>query len=308
MTEPQPSSHARTVAVSALVTGFVLFVLAIVLAVSGGDGGGGDGAPRAGDTTATTATARRPARRPPALPAQPAVPANAPGAHKAPDEAVPVLAYDVINEPRAGTADPSIWVPPDEFEAQMQHLADNGYHAVTMRQVWAAWKEGGVLPSKPIVISFDTGYHSVHASALPVMRERRFPGTLFLDPGQTEADFPASEVKALIEAGWELGAQPAGEGEITAASDEDLDQAIGGARRRLQREFGRRVEFLSYPGGRFDERVGSAADRAGFLGALTLEEGLASPEDPPYELDRIPVRNGDGAEGLARKLEAAGQG
>ncbi len=291
MSDPSPSRHARTVAVSALVTGFVLFVVAIVTAVSGGGDGNGDR--RVGATTATTERAeRRPARRRPALPAQPSVPANAPGAHKAPDEAVAVLVYDVINEPRADTADPSIWVPPDEFEAQMTHLADNGYHAVTMRQVWAAWKEGGVLPSKPIVISFDTGYHSVYANALPVMRERQFPGTLFLDPAQTEADFPVSEVKGLIGAGWELGAQPSDDGDVP------------GARRRLQREFGRRVEFMSYPGGRFDPTAATAAESAGFLGALTLEEGLASPDEPPFELDRIPIRNGDGAEGLARKLAA----
>lgn len=292
MSEPPPSRHARTVAVSARVTGFVLFVVAIVTAVSGDGDGNGDR--RVGATTPTTERAeRRPARRPrPALPAEPSVPVNAPGAHKAPDEAVPVLVYEVVNEPRADTADPSIWVPPNEFEAQMTHLADDGYHAVTMRQVWAAWKQGGVLPSKPVVISFDTGYHSVYANALPVMRERRLPGTLFLDPAQTEADFPASEVKALIQAGWELGAQPSDDGDVP------------GARRRLRQEFRRRVEFMSYPGGRFDATASAAADAAGFLGAMTLEEGVASPDEPPFELDRIPIRNGDGADGLARKLEA----
>jgi peptidoglycan/xylan/chitin deacetylase (PgdA/CDA1 family) len=310
MSEPQPSRHARTIAVSALAAGFVLFVLAIVTAVSGGGGGGGDEV-RVDATTATTAPrpARRPAREAPRLATEPSVPANAPGAHKAPDEAVPILAYEVVNQPRTDTADPSVWVPPDEFEAQMTYLADNGYHPVTVRQMWAAWKDGGVLPSKPIVISFDTGYHSVYASALPVMRERSFPGTLFLAPRQLEADFPESEVTALIEAGWELDAQPAGDGsDLTSATDEQLDLAIVGARRELQRRFGRRVDFFSYPAGRFDERVAGAVEAAGFLGAVTLEEGPASPEDPPHELPRIPVRNGDGADGLARKLEAAGQG
>ena len=311
MSQPPPSSHARTVAVAALATGFVLFVLAIVLALTSGDGGGGGGdeGTRAGATTATTKRpAKPPARKQPALATEPAVPANAPGAHKAPEEAVPVLAYGVINEPRSDTADPSIWVPPEEFREQMAYLADNGYHPVTMRQLWAAWKDGGLLPDKPIVISFDTGYHSVHSNALPILRERQFPATLFLALRQTEADFPASEVKALIGAGWELGGQPSGEGDITSASEEQLDQAIGGARRELQRQFGRRVEFMSYPDGRFDDRVASAAESSGFLGAMTLEEGLASPEEPPYELDRIPVRNGDGEDGLARKLESVAQG
>jgi peptidoglycan/xylan/chitin deacetylase (PgdA/CDA1 family) len=294
MSDRPPSRYARTVAVSALVTGFVLFVLAIALAFNGGDGGGGG--ERRAATTGTTA--QRPARRParPVLPAGPPVPANAPGAHRAPDEAVPVLAYDVINEPRSDTADPSIWVPLDEFEAQMTFLADGGYHAVTMSQVWAAWKSGGVLPAKPVVISFDTGYHSVYANALPVMRERAFPGTLFLKPAQIQGDFPAAEVKGLIAAGWELGAQPG----------EDLN--VASSRRALETAFRRRVQFFSYPAGQFDESAPAALREAGFLGALTLDEGLASPQDPPYQLKRIPVRNGDGADGLEQKLSDAEAG
>lgn len=295
MSERPPSRHARTVAVSALVTGFVLFVLAIALAFDD-DGGGGDGTRAAGTTATTSRPAPRPRPRAPVYPAEPAVPANAPGAHRNANEAVPILAYDVINSPREDTADPSIWVPPEEFREQMAFLADNGYHAITMRQLWAAWKENGVLPSKPVVISFDTGYHSVYSNALPAMRERAFPGVLFLDPNQTQGDFPATEVQALIGAGWELGAQPAGE---------NLD--VLAARRTLQRTFRRRVQFFSYPGGRFDPSAPEALASSGFLGAVTLNEGLASPDEPRFELDRIPVRNGDGADGLERKLSEAGE-
>jgi peptidoglycan/xylan/chitin deacetylase (PgdA/CDA1 family) len=304
MSDRPPSRHARTVAVAALVTAFVMFLLAVVLAMSSGDGGR---SPSRAATTSTTA--KRPAAPKPAAPAGPAepgVPANAPGAHQAASESVPILAYDVINRPKSGVADPSIWVPADEFTAQMTYLADQGFHPVTLRQVWAAWKEQGVLPSKPIVITFDTGYHSVYANAFPVLRERSFPATLFLDPAQTQADFPATEVKELIQAGWELGAQPSGQGDILSATDEQLAQAVGGARRELQRQLGRRVEFLSYPAGKFDQRVSSAVQSAGFLGAVTLQEGLASPQDPPYELKRIPIRNGDGADGLTQKLKSAG--
>jgi peptidoglycan/xylan/chitin deacetylase (PgdA/CDA1 family) len=305
MSDRPPSRHARTVAVAALVTGFVMFVLAVVLAMSSDDGGR-PSSPRAATTSTTAKRPSAPRPAAPAGPAEPGVPANAPGAHQAASESVPILAYDVINQPRPSVSDPSIWVPPNEFTAQMTYLADQGFHAVTLRQVWAAWKEQGVLPSKPIVITFDTGYHSVYSNAFPVLREHSFPATLFLDPAQTQADFPDSEVKELIQAGWELGAQPSGQGDILSATDEQLAQAIGGARRELQRQFGRRVEFASYPAGKFDQRVSSAVQSAGFLGAVTLQEGLASPQDPPYELKRIPVRNGDGADGLTRKLQAAG--
>ncbi|MDX6696780.1 MAG: hypothetical protein QOE65_177 [Solirubrobacteraceae bacterium] len=294
MNDRPPSRHARTVAVTALATGFALFVLAIALAFNS-DNSSKPGS-RAATTTSTTARpGRRPVRRAPVYPAEPAVPANAPGAHRDANESVPVLAYSVINEPRSDTADPSVWVSPAEFTAQMSFLADSGFHAITARQLWAAWKENGVLPAKPVVISFDTGYHSVYANALPTMRQHAFPGVLFLDPNQTQADFPANEVQGLIAAGWELGSQPAGD---------DLD--VLSARRGLQRTFGRRVQFFSYPNGQFDPSAPSALQSSGFLGAFTLDPGLASPKDSRFELKRIPVRNGDGADGLRQKLSDAG--
>jgi peptidoglycan/xylan/chitin deacetylase (PgdA/CDA1 family) len=309
---PQPPRRApteeeirrrRIVAFSALGTAFLLLVLAVVLAVagSGGDGGGG----QAAQTETQATTPKKPKKRKPAAPGFPAVPATAPGAHKAPDEAVPILVYNVIREPQPDTANPEDWVPPAEFAEGMDYLANQGFHPVTLRQVWAAWKEGGLLPSKPVVISFDTGYHSVLANALPVLRGHKWTATLFLQASQTEADFPADQVKTLLEAGWELDAHGQSGAELTTLSDEELDAEVAGARRALQRDFNAKVEFFSYPQGSSDERVSQAVEAAGYLGAVTLDEGLATP-DQPYELKRIPIKNGDGEQGLAEKLQSAG--
>ena len=78
-----------------------------------------------------------------------------------------------------------------------------------------------------------------------------------------------------------------------------------GARRAIQRDFNAKVDFFSYAQGSFDERVAQAVEAAGYLGAATLDEGLATP-DLPYELKRIPIKNGDGEQGLAEKLQSAG--
>jgi peptidoglycan/xylan/chitin deacetylase (PgdA/CDA1 family) len=293
----------RIIAFSALGTAFVMLLLAVVLAVagSGGDNGGGQAA-----QPETQVTTPKKAKKPkPAAPGFPAVPATAPGAHNAPNEAVPILVYNVIKEPQPDTANPEEWVPPNEFAEAMDYLSKQGFHAVTLRQVWAAWKERGLLPSKPVVISFDTGYHSVLANALPVLRGHEWTGTLFLQASQTEADFPADQVKTLLEAGWELDALGQSGTDLTSLSDEELDAEVVGARRALQRDFNAKVDFFSYPQGSFDERVAQAVEAAGYLGAATLDEGLATP-DQPYELKRISIKNGDGEQGLAEKLQSAG--
>jgi peptidoglycan/xylan/chitin deacetylase (PgdA/CDA1 family) len=310
---PQPPRHVpteeeirrrRIIAFSALGTGFAMLLLAVVLALAGSGGDGGGGQASKPETQATTP--KKPKKRKPAAPSFPAVPATAPGAHKAPDEVVPILVYNVIREPQPDTANPEEWVPPDEFAEAMDYLAKQGFHPVTLRQVWAAWKERGLLPSKPVVISFDTGYHSVLANALPVLRGHEWLGTLFLQASQTQADFPADEVKTLLRAGWELDSHGQTGADLTTLSDEELDAEVTGARRALQRDFAAKVEFFSYPQGRFDERIKQSVEAAGFLGAATLDEGLATP-DEPYELKRIPIKNGDGEQGLADKLQSAGE-
>jgi peptidoglycan/xylan/chitin deacetylase (PgdA/CDA1 family) len=290
-------------ALGAVIGAFVLFLLAIVLAVvdSGGDGGG------AGVAQTTTTARKPPARKRPKRPAPgfPAVPASAPGAHKAPTESVPILAYAVINTPQPDTTNSQDWVPPEEFKAQMQYLSTQGFHPVTLRQVWAAWKEGGLLPSKPIVISFDAGYHSVYANALPELRARKWPGTLFLQVDQTQADFPPEEVKGLLGAGWELDSHGSTGADLTGLSDQELATEVTGSRQQLRQEFGGLVQFFSYPQGRVDDRVVQAVQGAGYLGGATFDQGLASPGDPDH-MARIPVHNGDGESGMADKLRASG--
>jgi peptidoglycan/xylan/chitin deacetylase (PgdA/CDA1 family) len=293
----------RQIAVGAIAAAFLMLVFAVVLAVAGS---GGDGNSVGAPTTTTTAKKPPARRRPqPRVPGFPTVPASAPGAHRAPTEAVPILVYTVINAPRPDTTNSQEWVPPAEFGEQMTYLATQDFHPVTLRQVWAAWKERGFLPSKPIVISFDVGYHSVYANALPVLQQHKWPATLFLQVNQLQADFPIAEVRALAQAGWELDSHGQTGADLTGLSDEELDTEVTGSRQAIRRNFGRRVDFFSYPGGRSDEHVVSAVEAAGYLGAATLDPGRADREDP-FALKRIQVENGDGKQGLADKLSSAG--
>ena len=57
--------------------------------------------------------------------------------------------YHVIAPPPAGAPFPGLYVPPSEFSEQMHALAAAGWHAVTLDQLAANWREGAPLaPSR----------------------------------------------------------------------------------------------------------------------------------------------------------------
>jgi peptidoglycan/xylan/chitin deacetylase (PgdA/CDA1 family) len=293
----------RAVALAALVAAFVMLVLAVSLATCGGGGGGSERA--ATTTTSPKAPAKkRPAARKPAATPPGAVPPTAPGAHKDPNAAVPVLMYHVINTPKPGTAEPELWVSRDDFQAQMKYLADHGYHGVTLRQVWDAWHKGGLLPSKPIVISFDDGYHSHYTNALPILKSQGWPGVENLEVNQTQEDLKPDEVKALIAAGWEVDAHTISHPDLTTLDDSQLQQEVAGSRQQIRQQYGVPVDFFCYPAGRFDDRVIAAVKAAGFVGATTTQLGLAKPDEDPYQLPRVRVNGSDGVDGMASSLSA----
>jgi peptidoglycan/xylan/chitin deacetylase (PgdA/CDA1 family) len=214
--------------------------------------------------------------------------------------------YHVINSPPPGTAQPELWVPKETFAAEMDWLGGHGYHAVTLQRVWDAWHHGALLPSRPIVISFDDGYTSHLTNALPVLRSHRWPGVENLQVNQTRYDLKPDAVRTLIRAGWEIDAHTFSHPDLTTVGDAQLHHEIADSRAVIRRTYGVPVNFFCYPAGRYDDKVIAAVRAAGFLAATTTEPGLATPGEPPYQLKRIRVNGSDGPEGLAKNLASVG--
>lgn len=217
--------------------------------------------------------------------------------------------YHVISDPRAGAPFPELFVNAADFAAQMRWLERHGYHPVTLRAVWDHWHRGTPLPKRPIVVSFDDGYRSVAHAALPPMRDRGWPGVLNLTVKNLRVAGGISErqVRRLIAAGWEIDSHTISHPDLTSLGERELARELAGSRRQLRRLFGVPVDFFCYPAGRYDARVIAAVRRAGYLGATTTRDGLATP-DKPYELRRVRVSRSDGVTGLAKKLEGLERG
>jgi peptidoglycan/xylan/chitin deacetylase (PgdA/CDA1 family) len=216
---------------------------------------------------------------------------------------VPILMYHVLGDPPPGAPFPQLYVSDADFAGQMRWLARHGYTAVTLRSVWDHWHGRGSLPTRPVVVSFDDGYRSVAHSAFPTLRERSWPGVLNLAVKnlQVRGGISERQVRRLIAGGWEIDAHSLSHADLTAIDRGQLAREVAGSRRELQTLFDIPVDFFCYPGGEYNEAVVEAVRQAGFLGATTTVEGLASPA-APFELRRVRVGRSDGVSGLGAKL------
>ena len=216
--------------------------------------------------------------------------------------AVPILMYHVIGIAPAGARNPDLYVKQGEFIAQLRYLVTNGYHAVTLQQVYDFWHNGGTLPDKPVVLSFDDGDTPDFTVVAPLLNQLQWPGTLNLIVGRHKLRFKKPIVRALIKAGWEIDSHTVTHTDLPGLSAKQLAFEVGASRKQLQALYHVPVNFFCYPSGRFDPAAVAAVKKAGYLGATTTLGGLARPSQG-FLMRRVRVSGGESIASFAALLK-----
>lgn len=88
---------------------------------------------------------------------------------------IPVLMYhhidDSIND---------VTVTQETFESHMQALSDAGYTTISTAELYEYVMGNGVLPEKPLLITFDDGYLSNYDIAYPILEKYGMKATIFV--------------------------------------------------------------------------------------------------------------------------------
>jgi peptidoglycan/xylan/chitin deacetylase (PgdA/CDA1 family) len=191
----------------------------------------------------------------------------------------------------------------------MKALKDAGWQAVTLDQLEAYWTKGVPLPGtgKPVVLTFDNGYHSQYANALPVLHKLGWVADenmqlQGLPP--SEGGLTTAEVKGLVDAGWELDTQGISHADLITLSPSALHEQVAVARTEVQRRWHVPVNWFCYPSGHYDATVIAEVKASGYAGSTTVVPGWASPREDSYRLPRLRVLGGTSPQSLLSEIAA----
>ena len=176
-------------------------------------------------------------------------------------------------------------VPQAEFLKQMQRMAGEGYHGVSVGRAIQSFG------SKFVCLTFDDGCETDLLCACPALKEFGFGATFYITLGFLGRPGYLSErqVRELHTLGFEIGCHSQTHPYLTDVDEQILKDETSGAKQRLEQIIGAEVEHFSCPGGRWDRRVLDAVKKAGFQTMATSRTGINDASTNIFTLTRLAV-------------------
>lgn len=201
---------------------------------------------------------------------------------------IPVLMYHKIGDDKDNDA----VIREDLFRAQMKFLKDNGYHPLTMDQLYGYVTTGEAVPEKPVVLTFDDGYADTYSIVYPIMKEYGFAATVFINPGDIGTRLTWDQVKEMKQGGMTIANHGFQHIEMGQLSKAEQIENIKKGQDALAKELGiEHNPWFCYPYGDKNEFTDEATKEAGIKMAMAMKSGWAHEGDNPYNILRVWVGN-----------------
>jgi peptidoglycan/xylan/chitin deacetylase (PgdA/CDA1 family) len=200
------------------------------------------------------------------------------------DNAV-ILMYHHVSE-----STPTITsVTPDTFKQHMSYLAEH-HQVLPLETVIRKLRKKESLGDKVVVITFDDGYVNIHNNAHPILRQHKFPYTVFINPSlisQQASQLSWQQIKEMSRQGVTFANHgndhqhmlQRGIGESEKVWLSKIMNSIDHAEQELQEQLGYSLRYLAYPYGEFDFALKTQLTKQGYVGFSQHSGAIASYSD-----------------------------
>jgi peptidoglycan/xylan/chitin deacetylase (PgdA/CDA1 family) len=139
----------------------------------------------------------------------------------------------------------------------------------------------GILPAKPVVLTFDDGYRDFYTDVFPVLKKYNAKATVYMIAGfvgyknnLTDAQLKELAVSGLVD----IGAHTVHHVGLTHGSSPMIEQEVTEGKKILEIMTGQPVVSFAYPNGEYDDVVATVVRQAGYTTAVSTKPGIETGE------------------------------
>lgn len=202
---------------------------------------------------------------------------------------VPVLMYHSFQEEKAGSTP---YVTPEVFRKQVEFFVNNGYNIVGPDKVIAYMTKKEKMPGKTVAITIDDGYYSFYEKGYPILKEYKITAILFM---------PTDRIGLPGYVGWKELREMSDSGLIAIGShtmshpwlptisvdEKKMYDELALSKDILEKGIGKKVDYICYPNGAFNDLIKESAKKYGYKGAFTTNPAKRSAIGDIYAIRRL---------------------
>ncbi|WP_009630827.1 polysaccharide deacetylase family protein [Synechocystis sp. PCC 7509] len=166
-----------------------------------------------------------------------------------------------------------------ELEQHLSLIKAQGLTPISYDQLVNHLRTGLPLPEKPIMLTFDDGYGGHYEYAYPLLKKYGYPAVFSVytsnmgkDTGRTHVNWEQLKEMAanpLITIASHSVTHPK---DLRALADDQLKIEIEQSKQTLEAQLGIKIDYFTYPEGKYDQRVAKFVEKAGYRSALTMSD------------------------------------
>ena len=220
---------------------------------------------------------------------------------------MPILCYHHIRNFKAGESEnmKSYSVTPAAFAAQMKALSDSGYSTILPDQLYEYLVHDGVLPAKPVMLTFDDTDEEQYSIGKTEMNKYGFKGVYFImtiainRPRYMSKD----QIKNLSDSGHVIAGHTWDHHMVTKYQGEDWDIQLVKPRKQLEAITGKSITYFAYPFGLWNQAAIPEIKNRDYKLAFILSTKRDSTE-PLYTVRRMIVPGQWSTNGMLKAMRS----
>lgn len=206
------------------------------------------------------------------------------------DNKIPILTYHNIDKV---VMNDIYTISLSKFKEHIDWLSKEGYSTISLNNFIDWQSDSNNFPEKIIIITFDDGHRSCYELALSILKKYGFKATFFITTSWIgkEHYLRWDDIKTMKEMGMEFGSHSYSHTPLTQLSDREIHNELKVSKIELEENLNITIDFLSIPGGFFNDKIKKIAKELGYKAILTSKFGINRQEDDLYNLKRIGIRS-----------------